>query len=254
MMLYCRLPEWESMRFVRDTLRPGDVFVDVGANVGTYTLLAAGRPGVRVVAFEPSSATYLRLTENLRLNPWLEVDARRAAVGDTNGMVELTVGLDTVNHVVDGTSTGRPIERVPIVRLDSELSDEPVGIIKIDVEGLEPAVLAGARGLFQRCRPALVVEWNDPVRLGESFAEIGYVAARYLPDESRLVPLTWTGSPPRIQNVIAVPADWLEDGAPGRSSASSPDVATVSPAVVSRTRHGREPDPARVGVGVNEAS
>ncbi|MBX6389421.1 MAG: FkbM family methyltransferase [Frankia sp.] len=219
-MLYCRLPEWEPMRFVCDALRPGDVFVDVGANVGGYTLLAAGRPGVRVVAFEPASDTFGRLMENVGHNPWLDIRAHRAAVGDGDGEVLLTVGLDTVNRVVAEAPTGAapaaapgPVERVPMVRLDALLRDEPVAIVKIDVEGHEPAVLAGARKLLAERRPALVVEWNDPARLGELFAELGYVAARYHPDGRRLVPVgPGSGRPaqaPAGRNVIAVPAEWV---------------------------------------------
>ena len=81
LVLYCRLPEWEHMCFVCDFIRPGDTFVDVGANVGTYSLLAAAIPDVRIVAFEPSTLASRRLQENVDLNGLrarVEVLARRS--------------------------------------------------------------------------------------------------------------------------------------------------------------------------------
>jgi FkbM family methyltransferase len=264
-MLYCGLPEWESMRFVLDYLRPGDVFVDVGANVGGYTLLAGGVAGVRVVAFEPASATFPRLLENVRLNPWLAVETRRAAVGDVDDAgVLFTRDLDTVNHVVAGPGDGQdrpraaarvavdvratpdePTELVPMVRLDSVLAGVRVAVIKIDVEGFEPAVLAGARALIRERRPALVVEWNDPVRLGELFAEVGYVSCRYLPDAGLLEPIAWSGAPGPIQNVIAVPAEQL--GAAGRLRSAAPTVGSTVGSARPEPRLSAPSGAARVG-------
>lgn len=215
-VLYTGLPEWESMRFVLDYLRPGDQFVDVGANVGTYTLLAASVGGVRVVAFEPSSRTFERLVENLRLNR-LDgpggVDARRCAVGDADGTVELTVGLDTVNRIVPaqaapGARPAATVERVEACRLDTALAGRAgPGVIKIDVEGHEPAVLTGATQVMSRGRPALIAEANDPELLAEQMAGLGYTPCRYEPGRRALVP-----SDPRRErptNVIAV-ADLAE--------------------------------------------
>lgn len=215
-VLYTRLPEWESMRFLLDYLRPGEAFVDVGANVGTYTLLAASVEGTRVVAFEPSSRTHARLAENVRLNGLDRpgrVDARPVAVGDRDGWVELTVGLDTVNRIVPSQPRGPasgwgadptpPAESVAICRLDTALADVPgVGLIKIDVEGHEPAVLRGARELISRDGPALIAECNDPARLTALLDELGYTPCRYEPARRWLVRIDPRHERPT--NVIAV--------------------------------------------------
>src|SRR5690348_855531 len=63
--VYCGLHEFEDMAFIAHYLRPTDFFVDVGANVGSYTVLAAGVAGASVMSFEPDSLTYHRLVRNL---------------------------------------------------------------------------------------------------------------------------------------------------------------------------------------------
>lgn len=187
--LYCGLPDWQEMRFMLDHLRDGDTFVDVGANVGAYTLLAASVPGVRCVAFEPSTESWGRLLENVGLNGLTQVDVVRAAVGADNGETKLTVGCGAVNRVVEpgGSADGAATERVPVVRLDDALADvERVSMIKIDVEGLEPAVLRGAAATIRRHSPALIIEYNDPVQLCTMLGDAGYRICRYDPFTRRV--------------------------------------------------------------------
>lgn len=66
--LYCGLHEFEDVGFLIHYLRPDDLFLDIGANVGTYTVMAAGVTGSSVLAFEPIPTTYARLLSNLRVN------------------------------------------------------------------------------------------------------------------------------------------------------------------------------------------
>src|SRR5215472_2949364 len=96
--VYCGLHEFEDMAFVLHALRPEELFVDVGANVGSYSVLAAGVVGAAALAFEPAARSYAALIDNLRLNN-LEsrVAARRAGVGAEAGQLRFTTGLDTVN-------------------------------------------------------------------------------------------------------------------------------------------------------------
>lgn len=206
-MLYCRLPEWDTMRFVLDYLRPGDVFVDVGANVGSYTLLAGQLAGVRVVAFEPASSTYSKLAENVRLNPRMDVVLHRYAVGDVDADVFITRGRDTTNQVTSQVADGVLTEPVRMVRLDTVLSDIEVAVVKIDVEGYEPGVLAGAWELVRRCNPALIVERNDLTKLARFFGDVEYQPCHYLPDRRELVAGDVSAGGGR--NVVAVPAAML---------------------------------------------
>ncbi|ABW11578.1 methyltransferase FkbM family [Parafrankia sp. EAN1pec] len=181
-VLYCRLPDWMEMRFLLDYLNPGDVFVDVGANVGVYTLLAASLPGVHCIAFEPSSDSWDQLIENINLNQLSQVEVHRVAVGDQSGEIDFTIGHGTVNQVASPDIASRR-ERVPVVRLDDVVPhDRRVTLIKIDVEGHEPAVLDGARALIERLAPALLVEYNHPARLRSLLDELDYHPVVYNPE------------------------------------------------------------------------
>ena len=253
-VLYCRLPDWHEMRFLLDHLRPGDTFVDVGANVGVYTLLAAALPGVRCVAFEPSTESCARLVENVRLNGLTEVDVRRAAVGAESGEVAITVGRDSVNRVIstvprsgesepdplegpqpDGAPAGRA-EWVPLTTLDEALAGvDRVTLVKIDVEGMEPAVLRGAREILRRHSPAMIIERNDPVALGQALAEIGYASFRYDPATRRTVPVDLSREP--VHNVLALPQ------APGEPPRAGAAAAAGRPGIPRQPQPPRQPRP-----------
>lgn len=208
--LYYRLPERSSMRFLLDHLQPDDIFVDVGANIGTYSLLATTVPGVRAVAFEPSSATYARAVENVALNRLQDlVRIEKSAVGADRGLVRLSVGLGPCNKVLAAPTAAAPNqlhEDVPMTTLDAAFPDgaEPVRLIKVDVEGGEVAVLRGGRELLRRDGPALIVEVNDPTQLEDLLSELGYACWVYDPGTCRLTPTSLHDHVGR--NVLAVRA------------------------------------------------
>src|SRR5262245_57143681 len=101
MNVYLGLDEFRAMSFVLHLLRPDDTFVDIGANVGAYTILASGAARARTIAFEPALESFRDLVMNVRIND-LEnrVDCRRVALSNQRGEVLFTEGLDTLNHVV----------------------------------------------------------------------------------------------------------------------------------------------------------
>ncbi|MEX5637760.1 FkbM family methyltransferase [Parafrankia sp. FMc2] len=218
------------MRFVLDYLRPGDVFVDVGANVGSYTLLAGKVPGVHVVAFEPASSTFSRLSENVVLNRLTNVTLHQCAVGQADTEALLTLDNDTMNQIVPvGDESGRT-EKVRMVRLDTIIGDQSdVALVKIDVEGHEPEVLAGAEQLLRRCRPALIVEYNDHGRLTKFFNQVDYRPVFYRPDERKIQPLRTSpdgriaasARPGHSANIIAVAAENLDHGVQRRLTATT---------------------------------
>lgn len=174
--IYCGLHEFEDMGFVLHALRPGDCFVDVGANVGAYSVLAAGACGASVVACEPVPAAYGHLTDNLRLNDLgSRVVARNVAVGASVGTVRFTDSLDTVNHVlseVESRETGGVT--VPVDTLDNLLQGLSPKVMKIDVEGYEAEVIKGGRRTF-----------HDPGLLAV-LVELNGSGARYGFDEDRI--------------------------------------------------------------------
>jgi FkbM family methyltransferase len=166
--------EPEILAVLRQSVRPGRTAVDVGANIGTHTLAMAAA-GARVVAFEPNPRVFTRLQTNIALNPQCKIAARATAVSDFVGRVVL---YDIVTGNNEGLASLKrapgmqPID-VPCTTLDNEhLVD--VGLIKIDIEGFEAPVLAGARQLLMDQHPIIVFEYNQDrwMQAGHSLEEV----------------------------------------------------------------------------------
>jgi FkbM family methyltransferase len=181
--VYCGLHEFEDMAFVLHLLGKGDLLADVGANIGSYSILAASR-GARAVTFEPGPEARARLEDNVRLNGFEEaVEVRAEAVGATEGEAAFTVGRDTVNHLLVAGEKGSS-ESVKVTTLDTALGNRAPTLIKIDVEGGETDVLTGAvRSLSSEGLLGLIVEIWDPLECnaGVRLREGGFVPVTYEP-------------------------------------------------------------------------
>lgn len=146
-------------------IEPGDLVVDVGANVGYLTSLAAARAGSggQVVAYEPHPRVFERLQANVarwerlvRLGRLAPIELHRAAVSDRTGTGELTsgplfhenMGLASL-RADDAPAEDAELLAVRVHRLDDVLGARRVGLLKIDVEGHEPEVLRGAGRLLE---------------------------------------------------------------------------------------------------------
>lgn len=161
--VYCGLYEHREMQFVLAAAGPKDLFVDVGANAGAYTLLACAARGARGVAVEPVPETFARLQANLELNGLGErVIAANVGLADKPGVLVFTAGEDCTNHVVaPGESLDQPTVTVPVTTLDELLAGATATLLKIDVEGLETLVLRGApRTLADPGLRAVIMELN----------------------------------------------------------------------------------------------
>lgn len=181
LVLYSGFAESRDMRFVLSFLRPGDTFIDVGANVGVYTLIASSVPDVDVHAFEPSPEAAERLAENIRINALDgRVTVHRAAVGAHDGRTFLTQDSGPMNRITGPATRGACA--VQLVRLDTVLRDRPrsVAALKVDVEGYERDVLAGAAALLAEDRPALIIE-GDFSRVEDLLLPLGYRSYDYDP-------------------------------------------------------------------------
>ncbi len=142
-------------------------FLDVGANEGLYTLLAARKVGPtgRVLALEPSSRKFRRLTANLELNGLTNVRTLQLAASDRAGSGMLRVagfGHEGLNSLGEfgGAIEEFAIERVRLMPLDDLVEAEGLGhfdALKIDVEGGELAVLQGARRILGVRRPIILL-------------------------------------------------------------------------------------------------
>ena len=193
---YCGLHEYRDMAFVLHALRPGDLFVDIGANVGSYTVLASGVVGACTIAVEPIPATFRSLGLNVALNGLTGlVELQCLGLSDRAGVLRFTEHLDTVNHVVTKEESVDSVE-VRVVRLDDVLKDRSPTVIKIDVEGHEKAVLSGAtKTLADPTLLAVVMETNGSgARYGVSddeliqfLAHFGFEEFTYDPFARRLI-------------------------------------------------------------------
>lgn len=149
---YNGLDEPEEMGFLLHVLQPGDQFIDIGANIGSFSVLAASVEGVKTIAFEPVPDTFQRLARNIAFNQLAErIDVRQQGVSDAPGVLQFTTSLDSMNYVVPDRAPGSDdTVAVDVVRLDDVVSPNGPGkmAFKIDVEGFEMSVLNGGAGLF----------------------------------------------------------------------------------------------------------
>lgn len=156
--------EGETSQFLRARLKAGMTFVDIGANAGYFSLMAASLVGPRgrVESFEPDPDSYLRLVRNARLNGFDQVEAHPVALTNRRGKAYLyaSPGESGGNSLIPVAGHGalRPVD---VDTLDHVLEGTPIDGMKIDVEGLEEDVLAGARGTLMRNPHAFVIfEYN----------------------------------------------------------------------------------------------
>jgi FkbM family methyltransferase len=185
-------PDHPEMLVWSRNLQPGDLFVDVGANIGTYTIWA-GELGAEIIALEPARDTFALLVENVALNGY-SVRTVQAAIGAACGTARFTDGRDDRNCLdPEGTV------EIPIMTIDSIVEDRVVAGIKIDVEGFEIEVIRGCERALSEHRLKLIqLEWNSTSQIGtgadrrpvaDLLAKHGY--RLYRPDDSGgLAPLT----------------------------------------------------------------
>ena len=197
---YLGLDDPPAAAFILHYLRPGDLFADVGANIGVYSVLASSVCQARSIAFEPSSSAFAMLQRNVQINAIAGlVDTRHLAVGSTPGSIRFEAALSTCNRVVTGSQQAET-EEVARVTLDDALTETPV-IIKADVMGYEPFVVEGAQRHLADPQLAAVIlgtARHAPVfglpreRAGELLAEFGFALATY---DARQRALTWLEEP-----------------------------------------------------------
>lgn len=161
--LYGEFSEGEAGLF-RQLVRPGAWVIEAGANIGALTLpiaQAAGAGG-RVLAYEPQSALWELLRENLASNGLIQAEARRAALGDSPGLIRIPPVDYARGGNFGGVSLGGEAGEAVAVETIDGLAPARLDLLKIDVEGMEHAVLTGGTATIRRTRPILYVE-NDRV-------------------------------------------------------------------------------------------
>ena len=183
--------EPEEGRLLREFFKPGLRFLDVGANVGYFSLFAAvWCEGAVIHSFEPHPLT----SRVLALNAWqanADITTHALALSDGERVLALSTA-DTNLGDTRARATGRGTMLSPAAALDDVLPDARFDLVKIDVQGFEPEVLAGMSGMFRRSPDVVVVSefWPlalrerglDPVQVLRGYSELGLQVRAHVGD------------------------------------------------------------------------
>jgi FkbM family methyltransferase len=176
--------EISGTRFLQGVLKPGMTLIDVGANSGYYSLIAARLVGSHghVYAFEPAPGPFEKLRRNVALNGFRNVTINRAAVASGLGHSIMYPSAvqdnDGIGSLLPGPNRSADAEEVAVINLDAlteGLHNRPVHFVKVDVEGAEADVFTGARKLLGSANaPALLFESFHVSPIIESLESVGY--------------------------------------------------------------------------------
>lgn len=187
----------KEIDFIYRYVTPGMTALDIGANIGVYTLSLATRVGQsgQVVAYEPGTVNRRHLERCLTINHCSNVTVSDAALSDFSGRGWLKIGESgELNQLVPLQTDSEIVEPVEVTTLDTELDRfnwAQVDFVKIDAEGSEEAVLKGGRRFLKRYSPLIMIEITHGattnLNLIETFQALGFGIFRLLGDGSMLV-------------------------------------------------------------------
>jgi FkbM family methyltransferase len=167
--IYTGLLEFEDMSFLLHYLKTDDLFVDVGANHGSYSILAGAVIGATVIAYEPIPQTFINLKANVELN---EISNQTKCLTQAVGEREKEIlfsnqNVSALNHALRDCEQIKNSVLVKMVTLDNSLGKEIPNLMKIDVEGYEYAVLMGGERILKKPElNAIIIEVS---KLGERY-------------------------------------------------------------------------------------
>jgi FkbM family methyltransferase len=224
-VVYTELPEWEEMNFLLRFLRSSDSFLDIGANVGFYTVLASTIiKGGRIVAVEANSRNVAILRRQISINSLENIAVVESALGEVDGVVTFVDADRETGTVLSRREHGQRGEEVECTRLDTliraKYPTESYALAKMDVEGSEMMILRGAQDVLQarQVRTWMFEVSNDALRshgstageLMSVFSEYGYTLHLWSEREARLLQLSSSDVLP--PNIIACSdAKWTEE-------------------------------------------
>jgi FkbM family methyltransferase len=174
-----RQPRYEPVAWVAPA--PGQIFLDIGAYIGPYAILAARTvgPAGRVVALEPDAANRRQLEKNLALNEFTNCTVAPLAAWSRSGRVGWRPGSVPAWHRVDDSAGPAGVEATTVDDLVRRMALPRVDWIKLDIEGGEVEALRGAETTLRNCRPALFIEVHETLApLKSLLAQFGYSIAR----------------------------------------------------------------------------
>jgi len=164
-------PEWEEMEssFILHNLKDGDVFIDVGANIGYFSMLAAQQKAAIVLAIEPIPKTYEMLNMNIEHNMFANViQSLNVALGSKSYTAKFTCALGPKNHAeyeANNIHSNLPTIDVEVVTLESLVRSRneinKIDFIKVDIEGCEYDFLLGAKESIEIFKPMIMMEIEE---------------------------------------------------------------------------------------------
>jgi len=200
--LYVGLHEFEDMSFILHFLKEKDIFFDVGANVGAYSLLASGVANAKSIAFEPSKKAIDLLRKNVSLNN-LEnlVNCMPVGIGKEKATLWFTKNEDTTNHFTEKNE--HDSEVIEVEPLDNFFPVFHPCVIKIDVEGFETEVLKGAKNILDSKElKVIIIELNgsglrygyQDIEIHETLLKFGFAPYSYDPFKRSLTSVSIHGA------------------------------------------------------------
>ena len=199
MVVYTGLPEWDEMNFLLRVLRPSDGFIDIGANVGFYTVLASTIVTGPLLAFEANPRNLEVLREQVKLNQLANAEVFGTALGNSTGELSFFDSGRETGSIASEKDTGAKLITVPCSRLDDCLGGRSLPdyvVAKMDVEGCEALILEGATSalksgriavwLFERNEAALQKHGSSGEQLLATFSRHGYSIHYWDEDRRRL--------------------------------------------------------------------
>lgn len=180
--VYCGLSDFETMAFILHSLKKNDLFIDVGANFGSYSILASGVKNSKSIAFEPDLSNFKILNDQIKLNNIEHlVTTNIKALGKDDKDSFITSDLGTMNYIItDPELKNHKTIKINMTTLDSinfDLNTIDMITIKIDVEGFEFEVLQGGKEFLTIEKlKAIIIETNGYVsRYHHSISDIHFI-------------------------------------------------------------------------------
>lgn len=164
-MVWLQEEEWNELRFLKYKLQKKDIFVDVGSNIGIWTMVAAstiGNDGL-VYSFEPNPNTFKKLCANIQRNCLQDsIKPINKAIAQENSVVNFSCQTEHNLSAISDQSVHSDTNLIEIeaINLDSVLNNKAIAGIKLDTEGFELECLLGAANTIKESFPWLIVEFN----------------------------------------------------------------------------------------------
>lgn len=168
-LMYYSIVDWEEFNLIKEFVKPGDIVLDIGANMGYYSLWMSKFTGIKglVIAFEPDNNNFINLEKNIILNNLgNQIVAEKKAVNDESVVISFTINLDGENHIASlNNSQSHRIDSIKLDDYFAEKNIKRIAYLKVDVEGFELNVLKGcSKALRNKTVDLIQLEINETIK------------------------------------------------------------------------------------------